>query len=549
MGFSRLISSLVMASATAVVVACASAPPEVVNLDEGFDKLAEIDRLRFFRETNSISAQKQAGLTGKGVRVTIMGEQVDATHPDLTNNVKNQYNAFVKKGSVLRGNANMPYGEEHLKPGYGHGTHIAGTIAAACDNVGIQGIACNAEMDVYDLGAYDNFDDFKPEGWGDIPEEARFIQSFATAVRDVTKKGKSKIITGSFNLEAPAIKTIDGGPLQGKPISEIIKIIEKAKINSFSELADKGYVKFQNMSDIAYLKRMEKQVEDSDMLIMSPLLPRSKEWAELIDALAEYQKSGGVYIVTESNQKLDNHTSIFNAMPDLSDKIDEDLWINIVMVEREETGKGNYSTPINTCGELSKNYCIITPSYYVLSTMTERVAEWGGSPLFMVDGRPHQVFGGHSMGAPMVAAALALMQEYNKQHGSKYSMKDLVRFLKKSANKNFPGYDANLHGLGMLDVGAALKMMGANLPNTSAFQKWSCGLEDGSSETLMVEYYNELDQQKLNLVYQNDTIKLSKTKTTKTKVRYENDNVVFYKDSNKAQLIFEPHRTLNCKLK
>lgn len=59
----------------------------------------------------------------------------------------------------------------------------------------------------------------------------------------------------------------------------------------------------------------------------------------------------------------------------------------------------------------------------------------------------------------MVAATLALMEEENIRKGYGYSMKDLVRILKENANRSFNGYNEAQHGVGMLDVAAAINGM------------------------------------------------------------------------------------------
>jgi hypothetical protein len=158
-------------------------------------------------------------------------------------------------------------------------------------------------------------------------------------------------------------------------------------------------------------------------------------------------------------------------MPSMSQKVDKDLWLSVVMVQPKGIEavtkadefskliqKGEYITPINDCGELAYEYCILTPSYAVLSTITPRIKE-PSEILYKIEDRTYQSFGGHSMGAPMVAGALALMQEYNKRESFGYTMKDLIRILKKSANRDFKGYDPKKHGQGILNIEGAIKLM------------------------------------------------------------------------------------------
>jgi len=200
------------------------------------------------------------------------------------------------------------------------------------------------------------------------------------------------------------------------------------------------------------------------------LIQFSKGWYEVEDAIKKYQDNDGVYISTESNN-IFNRTSLLNAMPTISNKVDKDLWINAVLVSPEGFDDANLATldeaynytqthdyinVINDCGKMAKEYCMVVPSYKILSSVTKKVAE-SQNPLYGIDGRYFQVYTGHSMGAPMIAGALALMKEYNKKNNKGYSTKDLVRILKQTADKTFKGYDSSKHGVGMLDVKAALE--------------------------------------------------------------------------------------------
>lgn len=448
---------------------CMGGPPEIVPLTDQFTRKPEAERLRYFKEINVLPAWAEYKVTGDGVLVTIMGEAVDARHPDLNPRVVDQYNAFVEKGRVLKGSGNGLYRSDLYGPNDGHGTHIAGTIAAECDGAGLQGVACGAQLSVYELGTNDSAEDFDLRGWGEDSGESRFVQSFTTAMSDVTTRHRSKITTGSFNIETPAFKIEKTGPLAGRPVDEIIALVED-NLRKVDDLFAKGYVRLESEEAEAEALATLKNVDgDPREYALGFLLQYSAEWEALIQAMASYQATDGVYIVTESNEVFGSHSSLLNALPSLDGRIDPELWITVSMIAPEDIESavnddgdpvvGKYISPINSCGKMAADYCIVTPSYSVLSTMTERMAFWGGPPLFEVDGRLYQPLDGHSMGAPMVAGALALMQENNRRRRLGYSMKDLTRILKESANRNFPGYDEDKHGRGMLDVKAALDAM------------------------------------------------------------------------------------------
>ncbi|MCF6188995.1 MAG: S8 family serine peptidase [Cocleimonas sp.] len=440
-----------------------------ININSTLNNIEEVNRLRYFKEINVGQARTNFNLTGKGVTVTIMGEIADASHPDLKNRIVKQFNTYSQKGTVITGDGNQPYKLELFgAEGEGHGTHIAGTIAAECDNKGVQGVACEANLEVYDIGTYMN-KAIPQQGWGEAEGLERLIVAFSTALDDVSQRRSSRILTGSFNIESPTIIYKAGGEIENLSITQMFKRFEQ-DVESVNDLSDKGLVTFQNDADKGYLERIFNNNNQDPTIIAGTVLPKSKQWKELETAIKAYQDTDGVYIITESNNIFENRTSVLNAMPSLSDKVDPDLWISAVLVQPKpysETGiavlesevdlAGEYITPINSCGELAQSYCILIPSYDVLSTMTEALAF--NRPIYQLNNRNHQILTGHSMGAPMIAGALALMEEYNVRENTGYKMKDLVRILKENAHKSFLGYDAKKHGNGLLDIEAALNAM------------------------------------------------------------------------------------------
>jgi serine protease len=72
---------------------------------------------------------------GTGVVVAVLDTGIDADHPELAGQLVNGYNAFTQTAT-----ANGDFSV--VDDGHGHGTHVAGTIAALTDNgVGIAGAA------------------------------------------------------------------------------------------------------------------------------------------------------------------------------------------------------------------------------------------------------------------------------------------------------------------------------------------------------------------------------------------------------------------------
>jgi subtilisin family serine protease len=78
-----------------------------------------------------------AGARGKGVRVAVLDSGFDLDHADLAPNIDMQASANFVVGETL----------DYRLPGVGsHGTHTAGTIAAADNGIGIIGVAPEAQL-------------------------------------------------------------------------------------------------------------------------------------------------------------------------------------------------------------------------------------------------------------------------------------------------------------------------------------------------------------------------------------------------------------------
>lgn len=73
-------------------------------------------------------------ITGAGVKVAILDTGIDPSHPDLKDNYMGGYN-FVYDN-------NDPYDDSR----YGHGTHVAGIIAARDNGTGVVGVAPEASI-------------------------------------------------------------------------------------------------------------------------------------------------------------------------------------------------------------------------------------------------------------------------------------------------------------------------------------------------------------------------------------------------------------------
>ncbi len=79
-----------------------------------------------------------AGSRGAGVRVAILDSGIDADHPDLAANLNKALSTSFVEGEGYA--INLPPGT------FNHGTHVAGTVAAVDNNIGVIGVAPDAEL-------------------------------------------------------------------------------------------------------------------------------------------------------------------------------------------------------------------------------------------------------------------------------------------------------------------------------------------------------------------------------------------------------------------
>lgn len=76
----------------------------------------------------------ERGATGRGVRVAVLDSGVDARHPDLAPSI----NAALSTSFIADETFDQPAGD--------HGTRVVGVIAAAANELGIVGVAPEAEV-------------------------------------------------------------------------------------------------------------------------------------------------------------------------------------------------------------------------------------------------------------------------------------------------------------------------------------------------------------------------------------------------------------------
>ena len=91
--------------------------------------------------------------TGAGIKVAVIDEGVDLTHPDLINNLLSGYDAT----DAYFGGSEGGYGGNGCDYEDAHGTACSGIIAAENNNIGVKGVAYNANIIPIRIGYSDHF--------------------------------------------------------------------------------------------------------------------------------------------------------------------------------------------------------------------------------------------------------------------------------------------------------------------------------------------------------------------------------------------------------
>jgi subtilisin family serine protease len=106
--------------------------PDILEVQE--NRSYEIQRQTLPKAFSSlnISSDIRSSLTGKGIKIGVLDTGIDSKHPDLK----------VSGGvCVLQADCTMGYTDDN-----GHGTHVAGVIAAVNNDIGTVGVAPGAEL-------------------------------------------------------------------------------------------------------------------------------------------------------------------------------------------------------------------------------------------------------------------------------------------------------------------------------------------------------------------------------------------------------------------
>jgi subtilisin family serine protease len=335
------------------------------------------------------------GYDGDGIKVAVLDGGFDTSHADLDANIITGYDE--------EDDDNTPNAESHNATMGGHGTHVAGIIAAEKNGTGMMGIAYNASImpikifqdsGTFVTGGINNSIDYATDNgaialnnsWG----SSRTVNATCSGVSCyVVVPAESS--TGGF--------TADERTAWASVASDNNVVVFAAGNNGMNSV--NGKVKAYRSSDDAYITSYDAQV--------------------VVDALSD------VSYVNRSTQEAQYGVNVSAVAEN---------WLNVVALDNTNT-IASYS---NACGN-TKAYCIAAPGSSIYSTVPTDLVASG-----------YDTYNGTSMAAPHVSGAIAVMKEkWPNLTGAQ--IVDLI--IGSATDLGASGVD-EVYGVGMLNMAGAM---------------------------------------------------------------------------------------------
>ncbi|MDC0037767.1 S8 family serine peptidase [Alphaproteobacteria bacterium] len=347
------------------------------------------------------SAAYDRGYNGNGIKVAVLDGGFDTSHTDLDENFITGYDE--------EDDDNTPNAESHTAAMGGHGTHVAGIIAAEKNDSGMHGVAYNASIMPIKI----------------FQDSGTFVSEISNSVAYAADNG-AIVLNNSWGSSTWTSAASCGGTTC---YGHIPNDSSSAGFNSANERTEWDDVATANAVAVFAAGN---QGNNSATGAMNFYASRSTSSTFINSYTSQVVKNAGLIDYT--------NRSTYEARFGLVDSDISENWINVVAVDSNNT----IASFSNGCGD-TKAYCIAAPGTDIYSTLPTDLDS---------DGFAEK--DGTSMAAPHVAAAVAVLKhEYPNLTGA-----EIVDLLLDNATDLGDSGTDDVYGVGLLNLDAATSPSG-----------------------------------------------------------------------------------------
>ena len=348
--------------------------------------------------TTKAYAAYDRGYNGDGIKVAVLDGEFDTSHSDLNGNIITGYDDEDDDNTVAHVGTYVD----------GHGTHVAGIIAAEKNNSGMHGVAYEASI---------------------MP--VKIFNDNGTAVSEISDSVAYAVDNGAIALNNSwgssgwtGLATCGGYYCYG-----YIPGTSSSGFNSSDERTEWDDVASNNAVAVFAAGNNGNNSETGKITFYAS---RSLSASVIAEYTSQVVKDAG--LISHTNR------STYEARFGLIDSDVSENWINVVNVD----SNNKIHSSSNGCGD-TKNYCLAAPGTSIKSTVPTSISSSGYSE-----------YTGTSMAAPHVSAAVAILkQEFPNLTGAQ-----IVDLLLSSATDLGASGTDEVYGVGLLNLDAATQSSG-----------------------------------------------------------------------------------------
>ena len=355
--------------------------------------------------TTKAYAAYDRGYTGDGIKVAVFDGGFDTGHTDLDANLITGYDE--------EDDNNTPNADSHTAVVGGHGTHVAGIIAAEKNNSGMHGIAYNASIMPVKI----------------FTDSGSMLSDISNSVAYAVDNGAIALNNswGTSDFTSSATCTING--YVNQRCYGYIPGTSSSGFNGTSERTEWDDVATANAVAVFAAGNHGNNSATGEIKFYSSTSISST-----------FIGSYSPQVVKDAGLISYTNRSSYEARFGLIDSDISENWLNVVAVDKNNT----IASFSNGCGD-TKSYCIAAPGVEINSTLPTDLDSDGFGTI-----------SGTSMAAPHVSAAVAILkEEFPNLTGAQ-----IVDLLLSSATDLGAGGTDEVYGVGLLNLDAATQSSG-----------------------------------------------------------------------------------------